>query len=602
MPSPVDFMKRTIYCGDLRLEHVGQEVVLNGWVHRRRDHGNLIFVDLRDRAGVVQVVFDPSYAAAAHAVAEECRSEYVLAVRGVVTARPAGTENPKLATGEVEVRAQEAQILNRSETPPFALDTAQPEVDELLRMRYRYLDLRTERMQRNLYLRHRAAQAARAFLDREGFWEIETPVLFKPTPEGARDYLVPSRLNPGRFYALTQSPQLLKQLLMVAGVDRYFQLARCYRDEDLRADRQPEHTQIDLEMSFVDREDIFDVVERLFAHIFRECLGYELPVPFPRLTYAEAMARYGTDKPDVRFGMELHDVSDLAAQVEFRIFRQAVATGGQVKGICAPGCAHFSRSQIDELTHLAQAHKARGLVTVAVEGPAKFRSPSAKFFTTAQLAALAARLGAQAGDLMLFVADQPAVVAESLDWLRRGLAGRLGLIPEGVFQPLWVIDFPLFAWNAEQARWEAEHHPFCMPHPEDLEFLESDPGRVRALAYDAVINGVEVASGSIRIHRRDIQEAVFRVLGIDRQEAEERFGFLLRAFEFGAPPHGGIAPGFDRLVALMAGASSIRDVIAFPKTQQAQCLMSGAPAPVAPEQLRELHIRVDVPSPPASPQ
>ncbi|MBC7286625.1 MAG: aspartate--tRNA ligase [Armatimonadetes bacterium] len=588
-------MKRTAWCGELRAEHVGEEVVLNGWVHRRRDHGNLIFVDLRDRSGLVQVVFDPSTAAEAHAVADQCRPEYVLAVRGQVQRRPEGTENPKLPTGDIEVRATAAEILNSSETPPFAVDDPYPQVDELIRMKYRYLDLRTERMRRNIELRHRAAQAVREFLNREGFWEVETPVLFKPTPEGARDYLVPSRVNPGRFYALPQSPQLLKQILMVAGIERYYQLARCYRDEDLRADRQPEHTQIDMEMSFVDRDDIFDVVERLFQHVFREVIGYELEIPFPRMTYAEAMERYGTDKPDIRFGMELCDITDIAAGTEFRVFTQAVERGGQVKGICAPGCADYSRKQIDELTNFAKQHKAGGLVTIAVLEDGTYRSPSAKYFTHEHLANIAARMGARPGDLMLIVADSKEIVAEALDWLRREMARRLNMIPQGVFKPLWVVDFPLFAWNEEEKRWEAEHHPFCMPHPDDVQYLDTDPGRVRALAYDVVINGVEVGSGSIRIHRRDIQEKVFDILGITRERAEERFGFLLRAFEYGAPPHGGIAPGFDRLVALLAGEETIRDVIAFPKTQQAQCLLSGAPSPVDDSQLRELHIRLDLP-------
>ncbi len=592
---PITFMKRTLYCGDVREEHVGQEVILNGWVHRRRDHGGVIFIDLRDRAGIVQVVFDPAESEQAHRIAEQVRSEYVLAVRGEVTRRPEGTENPKIATGNVEVRAREAQILNVAKPPPFALDEPEIQADELIRMKYRYLDLRTERMQRNLYLRHRAAQATRQFLSKEGFWEVETPLLFRPTPEGARDYLVPSRLNPGCFYALPQSPQILKQLLMVAGIDRYFQLAPCLRDEDLRADRQPQHTQIDMEMSFVDREDIFDVVERLFAHIFRETIGYELEIPFPRMTYAEAMENYGTDKPDLRFDMPLRDITDIAAQTEFQIFRQVVERGGRVKGICAPGCAGYSRKQIDELTKFAKEHKAGGLVSVAVLENGAFKSPSAKYFTDEQFRQMAERLQAKPGDLMLFVADKPEIVAEALDWLRREMARRIGLIPEGVFKPVWVIDFPLFSWNEEEGRWDAEHHPFCMPHPDDIELLDTDPGKVRALAYDVVINGWEIGSGSIRIHRRDIQEKVFAILGIDKEEAQRRFGFLLEAFEYGAPPHGGIAPGFDRLVALLAGEETIRDVIAFPKTQSAQCLMSGAPAPVDEEQLRELHIRLDLP-------
>jgi len=597
MELPIRFMKRTIRCGELREEHVGQTVTLNGWVHRRRDHGGLLFLDLRDRAGIVQVVCDPSEAPEAHRTADQARPEYVLAVRGEVARRPAGTENPKIPTGQVEVRAREVEILNVAETPPFAIDDPSAPVDELVRMKYRYLDLRTERMQRNLYLRHKAAQAAREFLNAEGFWEIETPILFRPTPEGARDYLVPSRVNPGRFYALPQSPQILKQLLMVAGIDRYYQIARCFRDEDLRADRQPEHTQIDLEMSFVERDDIFDVVERLMAHIFRTTIGYELPLPFPRITYHEAKERYGTDKPDIRFGMELKDLTDIARQTEFRIFRQAVELGGQVKAICAPGCASYSRAELDGLAEFAKSHKAGGLAWIAFSADGGARGPVAKFFSEAQLAEVQARLEANPGDLALIVADQPSIVAEALDWLRREMAARLGLIPEGVFRPLWVVDFPMFAWNEEEQRWDPEHHPFCMPHPDDIELLETDPGRVRALAYDLVINGTECASGSIRIHRRDIQEAIFRLLNIGPEEAEERFGFLLRAFEYGAPPHGGIAPGFDRICALLAGETSIRQVIAFPKTQQAQCLMSGAPSSVDPKQLRELSIRLDLPQP-----
>jgi len=588
-------MKRTIYCGDVREEHVGQEVVLNGWVHRRRDHGGVIFIDLRDRSGLVQVVFAPAEAPEAHALAGQVRSECVLAVRGEVTRRPEGTENPALATGAVEVQARALEILNFAEPPPFSLDEADVQADELIRMKYRYLDLRTARMQRNLHLRHRTIQAVRTFLSREGFWEVHTPILFRPTPEGARDYLVPSRVNPGCFYALPQSPQILKQLLMVAGIDKYFQIAPCLRDEDLRADRQPEHHQIDLEMSFVERDDVLDLAERLYAYIFREVLGYEMSLPRPRISHAEALARYGTDKPDTRFGLELHDISDLAARSRFQVFRAAVDSGGQVKGLCAPGCADYSRKQIDDLTAFAKSHKAGGLVTVALLSDGTYRSPSAKYFTDEEFAAMAERLGARPGDLMLFVADSKPVVAEALDWVRREMGKRLGLIPQGTFDLLWVVDFPLFAWNEEDQRWDAEHHPFCMPHQDDMGYLDTDPGRVRALAYDMVINGWEVASGSIRVHRRDIQEKIFQILGITPEEAERRFGFMLRAFEFGAPPHGGIAPGLDRSVALMAGEESIREVIAFPKTQSAQCLMSGAPSPVDEQQLKEAHIRVELP-------
>ncbi len=587
------FMQRTAHCGELRLENVDGEVTLNGWVNRRRDHGGLIFIDLRDRSGLVQVVFDPQTSQHAHAVAFQMRGEYVVAVRGTVRRRPEGTENPQLATGDVEVIAQQAEFLNPAETPPFSF-VDETETDELTRMKYRYIDLRSPRMQHNLRIRHEAAHAAREFLTREGFWEVETPILFKATPEGARDYLVPSRVSPGNFYALPQSPQLLKQLLMVGGVEKYFQLARCLRDEDLRADRQPEHTQIDIEMSFVGQEDIFDLAERLFAHIFKTVINVELPIPFPRMTHAEAMSRYGTDKPDTRFGMELVDVSDIVKDCEFRVFSQTMAQGGQVKGIKAEGCAGYTRSQIDKLTEFAQSHKAQGLVSMAItEG--EIKSPIAKFFAEGELRAIADRFPASPGDLLLIVADKAEIVAESLDWLRREMGRRAGWIDEDVFAPLWVTEFPLFIWNDEEKRWAAEHHPFCMPLPEDWELLETDPGQVRAQAYDVVLNGVELGSGSIRIHRRDIQQQIFDVLGIGAEEAERRFGFLLRAFEYGTPPHGGIAPGFDRLVMMLCGEKTIREVIAFPKTQRAQDLMSGAPSAPDPEALRELYIKLDIP-------
>ena len=593
MSTSSTFMKRTGHCGELRPQHIDTEIVLNGWVHRRRDHGGLIFVDLRDRSGLVQVVFDPEIANVAWQTAHDVRAEYVLAVKGQVRRRPEGSENPLLSTGDVEVVALETEVLNPAETPPIAVADA-GDVDDLVRMKYRYIDLRTERMQRNLALRHRAAQAVRSFLTAEGFWEVETPVLFRPTPEGARDYLVPSRVSPGNFYALPQSPQIMKQLLMVSGVERYFQLARCYRDEDLRADRQPEHTQIDIEMSFIDREDIYDVTERLFRHMFKETIGVDLPIPLPRMTHTEAVARYGTDKPDIRFGMELVDLSDVVKDVEFKVFSGTVAKGGQVKGICVKGCGEYPRAQLDALTEFAKQHKAQGLAWMRViEGG--IDTPIAKFFTDEEMARIVEAFAAEPGDLLLMVADQPAIVAESLDWVRREMARRENLIPEGTFAPLWVSEFPLFVWDADNKRWDAEHHPFCMPHPEDWDYLESDPGKVRALAYDVVINGIEMGSGSIRIHRRDIQQKVFNVMGIDEQAAEERFGFLLKAFEYGTPPHGGIAPGFDRLVMLLAGEDNIREVIAFPKTQKAQCLMSGAPAAVDAEALRELHIKLNLP-------
>ncbi|MEA3402735.1 MAG: aspartate--tRNA ligase [Armatimonadota bacterium] len=586
-------LRRTHTCGELRAGHIGDAVVLNGWVNRRRDHGGLIFVDLRDRSGVVQVVFDPQVDEDAHHLAHQLRSEFVIAVRGQVSRRPEGTANPDLPTGEIDVRADELAILNTAETPPFTwLD--ETEVDEKVRLEYRYLDLRSPRMQRNLRIRHEAAQATRQFLSREGFLEVETPMLFRPTPEGARDYLVPSRVSPGNFYALPQSPQIMKQLLMIAGCDRYFQLARCLRDEDLRADRQPEHTQIDIEMSFVTREDVFDLTERLFAHIFRESIGAEVPVRWPRMTYAEALAKYGTDKPDLRFGLELVDITEVVRDVQFRVFSSVAQSGGAVKGLCAPECADIGRAQMDRLTDFVQEHKAKGLAWFQVTD-ATLEGPIAKFFTDEELAEIRQAFDAEAGDMLMIVADEPQIANEALDWLRREMGRRLELIDEAAWAPVWVYDFPLLMWNEDEKRWDPEHHPFCMPHEDDWELLESDPGQVRALSYDAVLNGFEVASGSIRIHRRDIQERVFQVLGITEQAAQQRFGFFLKAFEYGAPPHGGIAPGFDRIVMLMCGEPNIREVIAFPKTQKAQDLMAGAPAPADPDQLRELHIRLDLP-------
>lgn len=592
MSTSSTFSKRTHRCGELRKDHIGQQVTLNGWVHRRRDHGGLIFADLRDRSGLVQIVFDPEVDNLGWQTAHDVRSEFVLSVSGEVRARPEGTENPNLATGAVDVVVSAVEVLNPAETPPISV--SEPgEVDDLVRMKYRYIDLRTERMQRNLQLRHRAAQAVRGFLTSEGFWEVETPVLFRPTPEGARDYLVPSRVSPGHFYALPQSPQIMKQLLMVSGVERYFQLARCYRDEDLRADRQPEHTQIDIEMSFVDREDIYDLVERMLIAMF-SVADIELKTPFPRMTHAEARERFGTDKPDIRFGMEFIDLTPIAAEVEFKVFSGTVARGGQVKGINAKGCGDYPRAQLDALTDFAKQHKAQGLAWIRVTEDGA-DSPIAKFFSDEEMSKVFTAFAADPGDLLLMVADEPAIVAESLDWVRREMARRQNLIEEGTFAPVWVSDFPLFNWDAENKRWDAEHHPFCMPHPDDWEYLDTDPGKVRAMAYDLVINGVEMASGSIRIHRRDIQQKVFDIMGIDDEMAEDRFGFMLKAFEYGTPPHAGIAPGFDRLVMMMAGEDNIREVIAFPKTQKAQCLMSGAPATVDMQALRDLHIKLNLP-------
>lgn len=589
-------MLKSHTCGELRAEHTGQAVTLAGWVNRRRDHGGLIFIDLRDRRGVTQVVADPAVSSEAHAVAGEARSEYVLQIQGTVRRRPEGLENPNLNTGEVEVVARTVKVLNPAKTPPFMIGDDAP-VDEGLRLRYRYLDLRRPRMQRNMILRHEFVKYIRDYLSARDFLEIETPMLFKSTPEGARDYLVPSRIHPGHFYALPQSPQQLKQLLMVAGYERYYQIARCFRDEDLRGDRQPEFTQLDLEMSFVEREDVLALIEPLFAGA-AEALSEKRLVakPFPRLSYTEAMARFGTDRPDLRFGMELFDVSDLVAESDFRVFSGTVAGGGRVKGIRAEGCADYSRKRIDELTELVGAHGAKGLAWLALKenenGEPELRSSFAKFLTEAEMQALITRAQAQAGDLVLFVADQPAIVAEALSQLRLELGERLGLRDPQALAFCWILDFPLFTWNEEESRWDPSHHLFTAPMPEDVPLLDSDPGAARGQQYDLVCNGYEVAGGSIRIHRREIQEKIFALIGLDLEQARERFGHMLEAFEYGTPPHGGIAPGIDRLVMLLAGEPNIREVMAFPKTQRAADLMAGAPSPVDSEQLRELHLRL----------
>jgi aspartyl-tRNA synthetase len=587
-------MLKTHDCGELRPEHAGQQVTLAGWVHRWRDQGGLVFWDLRDRWGITQVTFNQQTAPDVHALARDARAEWVVQVTGTVRRRPAGMENPDLATGEIEVEGSRLVILNRAKTPPFYINKEET-VDEALRMRYRYLDLRRPQMQRNLVLRHNVVRFIRNYLSDRGFVEIETPILFKTTPEGARDYLVPSRVHPGKFYALPQSPQQLKQLLMVAGYERYFQIARCFRDEDQRGDRQPEFTQLDLEMSFVQREDVMDLIEAMFIRVVEEVSDRELATrPFARLTYAEALARYGTDKPDLRYGLEIADISDIAGEAGFKVFAENVRAGKPVRGICVPGCASYSRKQLSELEDIAREAGAKGLSWMAVEesqeGPV--RSPLAKFFTPDQLRAITARMEASPGDLLLLVSDDVSVVCEVLDTLRREMARRLGLADPKKMAFCWVIDFPLFQWNPDEKRWDPSHHLFTAPMWDDVPLLDTDPGKARGQQYDLACNGYEIAGGSIRVHDRAIQEKIFSLIGLDVEVAKERFGHMLEAFEYGTPPHGGIAPGIDRLVMLLAGQPNIREVIAFPKTQQAADLMAGAPSEAEPAQLEELHIRV----------
>ncbi len=585
-------MLKTHTCGELRLQHVGLHVTLAGWVNRRREFGALIFIDLRDRWGVTQIVIDASRAPDAHAVASEVRSEYVLQIEGEVQARTPETINPKMETGEIEIIATAVRVLNPAKTPPFEIVSEQ-DPNEETRMRWRYLDLRRARMQRNLVMRHEAILFIRKFLSERGFIEIETPILFKSTPEGARDYLVPSRVHPGRFYALPQSPQQLKQLLMVAGYERYFQIARCFRDEDQRGDRQPEFTQLDMEMSFVEREDVLRLVEELMIGMVEAVSEKRLMFkPFPRLSHAEALARFGTDRPDLRFGLELTEVSDIAGRSGFRVFTNAIEAGGKVCALVAPGCADYSRKEIEGLEEIVKEAGAKGLVAIAVGADGHPKSTVAKFFSADLMAELIAAVEAKPLDLILLVADVSAVVNEALSTLRTELGARLNLADPDVLSFCWIIDFPLFEWNAEENRWDPSHHMFTSPQPGHEHLLDSEPGAVKSQQYDLVCNGYEVAGGSIRIHDRNIQEKVFRLIGLNMEQAKERFGHMLEAFEYGAPPHGGIAPGIDRLVMLMAGEPNIREVMAFPKNQRAMDLMAGAPSEVDPKQLDELHISI----------
>jgi len=590
LSDKLEQMRRTHHCCALTAEDIGKEVVLMGWVQRRRDHGGVIFVDLRDRYGITQVVFNPVVDEAIHKKAHVIRNEFVLGVAGRVEHRPEGMTNPNLATGEIEVMATELKILNEATTPPFLVED-NVDVSENVRLAHRHIDLRRPAIQQNLLRRHQAAQTVRWYLNELDFVEAETPVLTRSTPEGARDYLVPSRVNPGMFYALPQSPQLFKQLLMISGFDRYYQIVKCFRDEDLRTDRQPEFTQIDLEMSFVGEEDVMAVAEGMMKALFSRTLGLELKTPFDRLTYAEAVGRYGLDKPDLRFGLALADISDIVADSGFKVFSGVVAKGGVVKALNAKGCIDFSRKEIDDLTELTAVYRAKGLAWIKVREDS-WQSPIAKFFTDAEKAALTERIGMAPGDLVFFVADVPAVANEALGHLRNHLGQRLGLVNESAYRFVWVTEFPLLEYDETEKRYQALHHPFTAPLEEDYDRLASDPLAVRSRAYDLVLNGAEVGGGSIRIHQRDIQERVLSALGLAPEDYREKFGFLLSALESGAPPHGGIAFGFDRLVALLCGQRSIREVIAFPKTQKAACLLTGAPSTAAKTQLDELSIRL----------
>lgn len=584
-------LSRSHYCTAVSEADTGKEVVLCGWVERRRDHGGLIFIDLRDRTGIVQVVASPDYAEEAFKKAEQVRNEYVLAIRGIVRLRDAETVNPKMATGTIEIRCEEMRVLNLSKTPPFYIED-HIDVDEKIRLKYRYLDLRRPEMQNNLIMRHRVKHAMREFLNSRGFIDIETPELCKSTPEGARDYLVPSRVNDGKFYALPQSPQIFKQLLMISGMDRYYQIARCFRDEDLRADRQPEFTQLDLEMSFMSQEDILQLTEAMICHVFQAVLGHEIKRPIRRITWDYAMENYGSDKPDLRFDMKFHDITALVKDTEFKVFRSVIENGGQVKAINVKGYSQIPRRELDGLVEYVATYGAKGLAWICFT-PDGLKSQVKKFLGEDTLQAIGRECGSETGDLVLMIADKPSVVATSLGELRKEMARRTNCIREDEFVFTWVVDFPMFEYSEEEKRYVAMHHPFTAIRDEDLDKLETDPGHVYAKAYDLVLNGVELGGGSLRIYQPELQQRVFKAIGLTEEEAEQKFGFLLRAFEYGAPPHGGLAFGLDRMIMLMLKRKSIRDVIAFPKTQNAIDPMSEAPSPVTPKQLHELHIQIE---------